>query len=297
MPSRPTTGRSSFSNASRILLALAVVVLGFAALLFFTQREMIYFPRRYAPAATSPLPPRVEAMAFDAAGARQFVYWVPGSAAADDAPVYFVFSGNATLALDWLEAVGQIQARRPSASFALVEYPGYGQSGGYPTRATIAATAVAAREAIRRRLGIDDAALDARTHVIGHSLGAAASLDFSARVHPRSILLLAPFTSLLEMARAVVGWPLCHLLRDRFDNRARLQEIAARGDRPSLRIHHGDVDQVIPVDMGRALGREFAGWAEYHEHPGRSHNEYIADLASFVVEAPAAAAAGGSGIR
>jgi pimeloyl-ACP methyl ester carboxylesterase len=281
-----------------VLLALAAVGLAFAALLFFTQREMIYFPRRYAPEEASRLPPRWEAIPFESRGARQYLYWAPGPASSDG-PVYFVFSGNATLALDWSEAVHQVQSRHPGSSFALVEYPGYGQSGGYPTRDSIARVALEAREVLRRRLGLDEAAFGPRAHVIGHSLGAAAALDFSARTGPRSILLLAPFTSLLDMARRVVGWPLCLLLRDRFDNRARLREIAARPDRPSLHIHHGDVDNVIPVQMGRALAREFSGWAEYHEHPGQSHNEFIVNLAALLDEAPAPprAAAAGSGIR
>jgi molybdopterin synthase catalytic subunit len=40
-------------------------------------------------------------------------------------------------------------------------------------------------------------------------------------------VLVAPFTSLVEAARTRVGWPLCHLVLDRFDNRARLDALAA----------------------------------------------------------------------
>jgi len=279
------TARSSSSSAVKLVIAAAALVLVFVAFLFFVQREMIYFPRRYdVPDVSQALPARWEALGFECGGTRQFVYWGPGPAASATDPVYFVFSGNATLALDWLDIVRTIQERHPALSFVLVDYPGYGHNGGYATRAGIVATSLAARAAVRDKLGQSDAALDARTHVVGHSLGAASGLEFAIRVRPRSVLLLAPFTSLVDMARGVVGWPLCQLVRDRFDNRARLRELAALPDRPSLRIHHGDQDRVISVEMGRALAREFDGWIEYHERRGFGHNDLVVDLATVLDE-------------
>lgn len=279
------TARSSSSSGARLVIAALALAFVFTAFLFFVQREMIYFPRRYdVRDVAAALPARWEAMAFESGGARQFAYWAPGAAAITTDPVYFVFSGNATLALDWLDRVQEIQKRHPALSFVLVDYPGYGQNGGYPTRAGIVAGSLEAREAVRRHLGSSDAALRARTHVVGHSLGAASALEFASRTRPRSILLLAPFTSLVEMARGVVGWPLCLLLRDRFDNRARLRELAAGPDRPPLRLHHGDQDRVIPVAMGRALAKEFEGWVDYRERPGLGHNDLVVDLAAVLDE-------------
>jgi len=279
-------GRSSFSSAIKIVvLAAAALVLAFVLLLFFLQREMIYFPRRYPVADVArALPPRWEALSFESGATRQFVYWAPGPAAGAGDPVFFVFSGNATLALDWLGLVRAIQERHPELSFALVDYPGYGQNGGYSTRASIVAASLQARETVRRRLDVGEDLLRARTHVVGHSLGAAAALEFASRTHPQSILLLAPFTSLVEMARKVVGWPMCLLLRDRFDNRARLRELAALSPRPALRVHHGDADRVIPVQMGRELAKEFEGWLDYHERPGVGHNDLVSDLAAVLDE-------------
>ena len=266
-----------------IRLLLPCLAVGFAILLFLfvTQRRRIYFPRRYTPDG-GPLPAGWQELRFDSGGVPQIAYWAPGPAADKGDPIIFVFSGNRSLALDRVGIYAPIQAGRPSLSFLFVEYPGYGRNGGSPTRASIAAAALEARRALGRHLGIDDAALRARTHVIGHSMGAATALEFVARVGARELILFAPFTRLVDMARAAVGWPLCLLLLDRFDNGARLREIAAQPDRPVVRLRHGTADRTVPVDMSRALAGEFPGWIDYAERGGVGHNEIVEEVSSLL---------------
>jgi pimeloyl-ACP methyl ester carboxylesterase len=115
--------------------------------------------------------------------------------------------------------------------------------------------------------------------VIGHSIGCGAGLQFAARWNVDRVVLIAPFTTMREMARRVVGWPLCHLLLHNFDNRARLAELAARRLEPEVVLFHGTDDEVIPFEMGRSLAAEHPGMIRFHAVPGADHNT-IVDTAS-----------------
>lgn len=270
-------------------LLLGVVLL--VALLYAFQDALIYHPRRYSAEPARTLPAGAEALAFDRDGLRQEAYWAPGPAAGEGDPVYFVFGGNATLALDWLDWVVAMQRRRPGLSFLLVEYPGYGASEGRPSRRAMLRTALAARERLLARLALPEAALRSRTRVLAHSIGSGVGLEFAIEAGARAVMLVSPFTTLVEEARTVVGWPLCLLVRDRWDNHARLRELLERADRPEVRIYHGADDDVIPVRMGRALAAAHPGFVRYEEWPGLGHNDVLDPLLERLAgQSPAGAA-------
>src|SRR5690606_16161767 len=107
----------------------------------------------------------------------------------------------------------------------------------------------AAVAALAQHLDLPD--LKTRIAVYGHSLGAAAVLQYAAVEGAQRAVLIAPFTTMLAMARRKVGWPLCNLLRHPFDNEACARVLRDRGT-PVL-VVHGSEDRVIHVTMGRHL--------------------------------------------
>lgn len=168
--------------------------------------------------------------------------------------LWLVFHGNGSLATDWLDLAAKLRSAKPQGvDVLLVEYPGYGLSGGRPSPQTIRAASDAAFLELARMLGEQPEDLARRAGVMGHSLGCAAALQFASAHEVREIILAAPFTSLRDMARRRVGWPLCKLLRGDFDNRARLREALARRPAPKVTILHGTRDMIVPEWMGRAL--------------------------------------------
>ena len=80
------------------------------------------------------------------------------------------------------------------------------------------------------------------------------------------------------MARLVVGWPLCHLLRHRYDNQLCLREIIA-GPQPLPRIDifHGLNDTLIPPAMSRTLAGE-SPTIKRHEIAGADHNDVLIEI-------------------
>jgi hypothetical protein len=78
---------------------------------------------------------------------------------------------------------------------------------------------------------------------------------------PQAVLLLSPFTSILEMAHLEVGLPTPLLrlaLPDRWNNEMRIAEVEC----PTI-IMHGDRDKVVPFQHSLDLFEECAAHAKY----------------------------------
>jgi pimeloyl-ACP methyl ester carboxylesterase len=106
------------------------------------------------------------------------------------------------------------------------------------------------------------------------SLGKRKSERPQAMKHPpQRMVLVAPFTSLLDMARRSVGGPLSHSRSDRYDNRASLRAVRAHG-LPPLAILRGQNDRLIPNSMGAELAALAPG-SRFELVPGADHGDVI----------------------
>ena len=257
-----------------LLTVLAALVL-FHGLLWLLQERLTYFPRRY-PFSLDRLPPPIEVLRFDSAGA-QTAFYIPHRGPARDAAakrVWVVFGGNAMTALDWSDWA----LRHPDAdaAFLLIEYPGYGASSGSPSQQSIAAASDAAFAALAARLSEPTERLAQRTLVLGHSIGAGAGLDFAVRWPVAGVVLTAPFTTIGDMAAKLFGPQVRWLLRDRYDNLARLAELTPRGI--PVTVLHGTEDEVIPFAFGERLARSAPGVAFVAIE--RGHHNDLFDIAA-----------------
>lgn len=274
----------------RALLFVVGLIGAFYALLWLFQERLIYFPRRYQALTPNALRPPFEALAYTTSAGRQTAIWVRPTAG-DAAPgrVWLVFGGNAMTALDWSDWAERHPDR--DAGFLLMDYPGYGFSEGAPNRTRIVESAPAAFTALATRLGLTPDALAARTHLLGHSLGAAAALEFATRQPPRGLVLTAPFSTLADVAAHHYGPLVRPLVTERWDNAARLAELGAHAPgRPPLVIVHGDADEVIPFALGERLAAA-APWAKFVPVPGARHND-LYDRAPEVIRQAMAEVAG-----
>ena len=265
-----------------LFLALAVVVIP-AALLYFRQHSFIYYPRKYAPGYERVLPPGGVPLRYTTMAGNQVAFYVPPrSGAAQPARLWVMFTGNASVALDWLDVVAM--SRNEGDGFLLIDYPGYGASEGVAAIATTRGSADNAVSALAEHLQLSKADLSARLSVVGLSLGAAAALDFAAGHPIQRAVLIAPFTSLRDMAAQLFTKPASLLLLENYDNRARLLELAARKSPPRITIFHGTADTLIPPEMGRQLAESAPAITTFVPVQGATHDTIVSDALPHIID-------------
>jgi len=241
-----------------------------AVILFLAQDRMIYHPRRYAPAVLQALPSGLVGLR---TGEGSLVgFYRPPRDGGELQRLWLLFGGNADDALGW-DSFAEEHAM-PGSGFLMLEYPGYGACAGKPSPASMLAANEQAVALLATHLGIDPAELHRRAGAVGHSLGAAAALQYAVKHPLRRLVLISPFTTMQAMARRSVGWPLCELLVHRFDNHARLAELAAAGMPPTT-IIHGQGDTFIPSAMGQELAQAHPG-IHLSLIVGAGHNDVLA---------------------
>jgi uncharacterized protein len=247
------------------VVGCCLAVLAVAAFIHFQQHSLIYHPRPYGRAYAHVLPPNGVEIDYMLPFGKQTAFYIPPP---NDSPkrVWVAFCGNGSLALDWTGLLPGYPAN--GDAFLLVDYPGYGRNSGYATIDSTRATAAGALRALADRLNVNEAQLT--LCAIGHSLGAAAALDFAVHHRVQRIVIVAPFTSLRDEAATIVGQYFAYLLIDNYDNRENLREIFKRNPQVRIDIYHGTADDVIPVSMGRVLAKEFPA-IRYHEIRGADH--------------------------
>ncbi len=264
------------SLTRRILRLLAIIIVTPVLFLLGCQSRLIYYPRSYSDDDLSTLR-RAGGRQLDyiTSQGKQAAFYIPPRDAAGTEPqrIWLCFGGNGSLALHWLFIHPALDQ---SCGYLLIDYPGYGACEGKPNPATIKESALAATNRLRDELRLSAEEMQPRLYVLGHSIGCAAALMAADELGVQRAVLVSPFTTMTEMGREVLGWPLCHLNLHRFDNRKTLASIAAKGAR--VTIFHGQGDNIIPIAMSRELAASNAGAATLIEITGAGHND-ILDIA------------------
>lgn len=148
------------------------------------------------------------------------------------------------------------------ADVLLLDYRGYGLSAGRPSEQGVYADARAALAALGAR-----GFAERRVVLIGQSLGGAIAVDLAQERRLAGVVLESTFSSLADVARGAVG-PVALLLRGRFDSAAKIARLRA----PLLQLH-GDRDEIVPFELGRALFRAAPEPKAFETLRGAGHND------------------------
>lgn len=258
-----------------VLILVAAVLVAIAALVWLYQERVVWQP---------PGPPHggdvpgagVRRVEYVAADGQPLFGWLvePPREVGDPAGtvprrVVIAFHGNAEVAA-WVVPWAREVARRTGWTVLLPEYRGYAGLPGHPTYRDSRLDARAAYAWVRDELGVppDSVALH------GFSLGSAVAAELATEVGPRVLMLQSPFTSAVEMARAVGSWPVALVWRGvgrvRFDTRRRVEHVTA-----PVWVAHGERDRVIPTRMGRAVHDAARNPGELLVVPGAGHNDLV----------------------
>jgi hypothetical protein len=267
------------SRLKKLLIPLirvpVVVFMLFAFLLLVAQHSLIYHPSSYGKAYALELPGGALELDYSTTEGPQRSFYLPHRNPAKKQPdrIWVMFGGNGTRALDWADFVADCPLK--DDGFVLIEYPGYGFCKGSASPKSIAESTEKAVSLVGNTLQLAPAALESKLNVAAHSIGCGAALNFAARHSVSKVVLVAPFTSLRDMARKIVGTPLCYVLLTNFDNRARVRELAALPRPPRIAIFHGEEDNIIPARMGRELSLIAPRIIHFESVPDADHNDVI----------------------
>lgn len=235
-------GPSFFRRRAVQIGIVAIAVVAVAAIwIVVSLQKFVTFPRAH-PSVQQPAALAAaggEALWFDIDGARVEAWFLPVHSD-KPSPLLIHAHGNGELIDIQTRSVDTIRAA--GIAVLLVEYPGYGRSGGNPSEETVTATWVAAYDWAK-----NDPRVDA-TRIVGYgrSLGGGAVAQLAARRPLAALVLESTFASIGEMVRAkgIPGW----LVVNEFDTRA----VLAKYPGPVL-ILHGTLDQTFPVQHAHAL--------------------------------------------
>jgi pimeloyl-ACP methyl ester carboxylesterase len=240
------------------LVALIVAVyLVLCAALFFFQRSLIYFPQPNAVSGSdsqlilSMPDARVSVITRERVGPRALIY----------------FGGNAE---DVSRSLPEFTEAFPEYAVYLLNYRGFGGSGGSPSEAAIAEDALALFDQVY--------ASHPQVAVVGRSLGSGVAVRLASQRPVQQLILVTPYNSLEEIAARQYPWvPVQWLLKDRFES----GKYAAHIRVPTLLLAASD-DEVIPRASTQRLLENFPqGVAVLRVVPDSGHNS-ISDRAQYL---------------
>jgi pimeloyl-ACP methyl ester carboxylesterase len=246
---------------SRTLMSLVALIVAvylvLCAALFFFQRSMIYFPQPNAVTSadsqlTLSMPDaQVSVITRERVGPRALIY----------------FGGNAE---DVSRNLPEFAEAFPEYAVYLLNYRGFGGSGGSPSEEAIAEDALALFDQVYTS--------HPQVSLIGRSLGSGVAVRLASQRPVQQLILVTPYNSLEEIAARQYPWvPVKWLLKDRFES----GKYAAHIRVPTLLLAASD-DEVIPRASTQRLLENFPqGVALLRVVPDSGHNS-ISDRAQYL---------------
>jgi len=254
------------------LAVIALVAIGFPLLMFLAQDGLIFHPQPMAESRRLLLSQgtSAESVFIDAAdGTRLHAWHIKGD------PLVLYFGGNAE-EVSWMLA--EAARRAPGVGWLLVDYRGYGSSGGSPSERTM----------VEDALRWHDRFAGGRIYVFGRSLGSGVAVQVAAARPVAGAILVAPFDSLVEVGKRHYPFlPVNLMLRHRFDSMA----LAPRMRAPLLCIVAME-DEIIPAEHAKRLYDAWAGEKRWLPLEGARHNSidgmpaYWHNINKFLTEKP-----------
>jgi fermentation-respiration switch protein FrsA (DUF1100 family) len=221
-------------------MLIAVIFVAYVAVvgaLYLLQRGMVFQPGGALVTPAEAGLGSAEVVTFTTADGTSLTGWYAESEAGRPSILYF--HGNASN----LSARADRFREIVGSGFGLlaVSYRGYPGSGGSPSETVFLADGLELFDWLAERT---DAVV-----IHGESLGTGVAVHVAAERPARALILEAPFTAAVDIARATYPWaPVRLLMLDQFLSRERIGGV----DEPVL-IVHGEEDWVVPSEHGRQL--------------------------------------------
>jgi fermentation-respiration switch protein FrsA (DUF1100 family) len=247
----------------RLLASVAFILGVLWIMLPFLLNSLLYFPSRQYYGQPSSFGLEAREVVFETGdGETLHAWWFPTSE--DSLGHVLLFHGNAGNISDRL-----LHARlltNVGLDVFSFDYRGYGRSTGSPSEEGTYADARAALETLRRQEGVDPK----RVLYLGESLGGAVAVALARETPPRALILLSTFTSVRDMGRVHYPFIPTLVVPDAYPSLRRI-----RGLECPVLVLHGDRDEIVPLEQGKALFAAAPEPKDLHVFPGAGHNDLL----------------------
>ena len=247
------------SGIVKIVTVAAAAAFALRLLLLLFERVNLYFPTRRIEAT-----PAVAGLAYEdvrittADGVTIHGWFVPAPVSRRGIVFFHGNAGNISHRIDTLRIFHDL-----GLNTLIIDYRGYGKSGGRPSEKGLYRDAEAAFDYTASRPEIDAASIIA----FGRSLGGAVAVELASRRRLRAIVVESAFSSTAAIAKDLFPFlPAGALVTQRFDSLGKVGAIEI----PKLFVHSRD-DEIIPFSHAERLFRTAAPPKEFHAMRG-SHN-------------------------
>jgi hypothetical protein len=238
-----------------------VVAVVLSGLLVVFEKRFIYHPSRSFADDVTPDTPVEDCFFQTDDDVRLHGWW--HAAENPESPVLLWFHGNAGNLTHRSQNM-EMLARR-GFSFFIIDYRGYGRSGGDPSEQGLYRDGLAAWDYLTEEKAVSPE----RLVIFGRSLGSAVALHTALNRPCAGLVLESAFTSAPAMARELIPvLPVWLLMRSSFNNLNAITEL----DVPVL-IAHGDQDDLVPFEHGRALFEAASEPKRFLRIEGAGHND------------------------
>lgn len=247
------------ANAAYLAALLVLGYLTVVAMVYWNQGRLLYLPHEPGREITA-TPAEIDLAYEDLAlttsdGVRLHGWYVPAPGAHTTVLFFHGNAGNVGHRLATLQFLHDL-----GLATLIIDYRGFGRSGGEPSEAGTYRDAEAAWDYLVETRGTDPG----RVVIFGRSLGSAVAAHLAARHRPGALVLESAFTSVPELAARIYPYlPARWISRFRYAT----ADYAARTDCPLLVIHSRD-DELVPIAHGRAVFARAPGPKRFLETTG-----------------------------
>jgi uncharacterized protein len=258
----------------RIMIILVAGYLVISLYLFIRQPAMVYFPKGELANTPADIELPFREIFFHTRDHVRLCGWFVGQEHQKEMPVILFFHGNGGNISHRLESLSIFN--RLHLNVFIIDYRGYGKSGGKPSEEGTELDALAAWNYLTKEEKIPAN----RIIIFGRSLGGAVAAQLATLPHinARALILESTFTSVPDVGAEMYPFlPVRLLSRFQYNTLERISEIHL-----PLLIIHSPQDQTIPYNHGKRLFKAANEPKHFLEISGNHDEGFVASIEIYI---------------
>lgn len=246
----------------RSLLFLLICYVGVCGYMYFAQESLIFHPEKMAKNEKIDFGFPVAELAIESFDGIKLSGILCGSKIPETKRAIFFLHGNAGNLHDQQQAAEFYTAL--GYDFFTFDYRGFGKSEGE----------IVSEEQFFKDIQVMYKEMKTAYHpdsitVIGYSVGTASAAMIASKMHPKKLVLIAPYYSLVDMTKRRYPFIPTALLKYRFETGSYLKKVKSK-----VLLIHGDQDKVLPFESSQMLSKYLKKSSSFLPIKGQGHDDF-----------------------